>query len=351
MRLINSTVFPAMTFDHWDLDQREQSVVIVKATIHRESDGWTWRQEQPPIRLEDRFGGDPATSALLEEQEIAPRKPATDLTLRAIAHAPGGKPTEDWPVEITIPERLTYGFHVRGPSQWRRHLLRGWRRDRPAAVRTVPVEYALAYGGSVSDDQGTIGTHEYNPAGCGYVTDELLRVGDPIPAPQVGLLPELLRQDISAPLAVQGFSPIARTWLPRRKRAGTYDEAWLATRHPRLPDDFDPRYWNSAPGPLQLRPHLKGDEEIRLRNLHPGKPDYYLRLPGVAPRGLLSPDNAVIEFTLDTVTLDIAAPMESEHSATLIWRAEFPAYDSHEAFQIDMVRLGTQAEQKAGNDG
>ena len=351
MRLINSTVFPAMTFDHWDLDQREQSVVIVKATIHRESDGWTWRQEQPPIRLEDRFGGDPATSALLEEQEIAPRKPATDLTLRAIAHAPGQKPMEDWPVEITIPERMTYGFHVRGPSQWRRHWLRGWRLDRPSAVRTVRIAYDLAYGGSVEDDEGTLATHEYNPAGCGHVTDKLLHAGDPVPAPQIGLLPELLRQDISDPMAVHGFGPIARTWLPRRGHAGTYDEAWLATRHPHLPDDFDPRYWNSAPGPLQFDPHLRGDEEVRLRNLHPGKPDYRLRLPGVAPRGLLTPTNAAIEFTLDTVMLDIASPLESEHSATLIWRAEFPASDSHEALQIDMVRLGTQAEQKAGNDG
>lgn len=350
MRLINSTVFPAMTFDHWDQDGHEQSVVILKATIHRENDGWTWRQEQPPILLEDRFEGDPATSALLEEQEIAPRKPATDLTLRAIAHAPGGKPMEDWPVEITIPERLTYGFHVRGPSQWRRHRLRGWRLDRPATVLTVPVEYALAYGGNVRDDQGTLAIHDYNPAGCGYVTDELLRVGDPIPASQIGLLPELLRQDIDVPLAVHGFGPLARTWLPRRGRAGTYDEAWLAARHPRLPDDFDLRYWNMAPGPLQLNPHLRGDEEIRLCNLHPSKPDYRLRLPGVAPRGLITPDNAVIEFTLDTVTLDIVSPLESEHSATLIWRAEFPASDSHEAFQIDMVRLRTKAGQKAGND-
>lgn len=351
MRLINSTVFPAMTFDHWNKDGHEQSVVIVKATIHRENDGWTWRQEQPPILLEDRFEGDPATAALLGEQEIAPRKPATDLTLRAIAYAPGGKPMEDWPVEITIPERLTYCFQVRGPLQWRRHWLRGWRLDRPAAVRTVPVEYALAYGGSVSDDKGTLATYEYNPAGLGYVTDELLRVGDPIPAPQIGLLPELFRQDISAPLVVQGFGPIARTWLPRRGRAGTYDEAWLATRHPRLPGDFDPRYWNSAPEPLQLSPYLRGDEEIRLRNLHPGKSDYRIRLPGVAPRALLNPDNVVVEFTLDTVMLDIASTLESEHSATLIWRAAFPASDSHEAFQIDMVRLRTKAGQEAGNDG
>lgn len=350
MRLTNSTVFPAMTFDHWDQGGHEQSVVILKATIHRENNGWTWRQEQPPILLEDRFEGDPATSALLEEQEIAPLKSATDLTLRAIAHAPGGKPMEDWPVEITIPERLTYGFHVRGPSQWRRHWLQGWRLDGPAAVRTVPVEYALAYGGSVSGDKGALATHEYNPAGCGHVTDDLLRVGDPIPAPQIGLLPELLRQDISAPLAIQGFGPIARTWLPRRAHAGTYDEAWLTTRHPRLPGDFDPRYWSSAPGPLQMSPHLRGDEEIHLRNLHPDKPDYRLKLPGVAPRGLLTPDNTLIEFTLDTVMLDIASTLESEHSATLIWRAEFPASDSHEALQIDIVRLRTKAGQEAESD-
>ncbi|WP_139221794.1 hypothetical protein [Paracoccus halophilus] len=59
----------------------------------------------------------------------------------------------------------------------------------------------------------------------------------------------------------------------------------------------------------------------------------------------------MIEFTLDTVMLDIASTLESEHRATLIWRAGFPASDSHEALQIDMVRLGTRDGRGAGQNG
>src|SRR5262249_28789207 len=37
------------------------------------------------------------------------------------------------------------------------------------------------------------------------------------------------------------FSWIAPSWAPRRKLAGTFDEAWKERRSPRLPADFDRR--------------------------------------------------------------------------------------------------------------
>lgn len=343
MRLINPTVFPIMSFDHWDADGREITVVILKATLLRQGDGWTWPQKQPPILFEDQFAGDPATAPLLTEQEIAPTKPATDITLRAIAYTPGGKELPDWPVEVSIPERLSYGFHVRGPTQWRRRMLRGWRLDDPQPVRQVPIDYCLAYGGSVHAD-GNVALHPFNPSGLGFVTEDQLQGDEPIAAPQIGLLPELMRGDIRVEMAVHGFGPIARTWLPRRAHSGTYDDGWLATRHPRLPTDFDPRYWNAAPGSLQIHPHLRGDEEIWLRNLHPTKPDYRLHLPGVVPVGTLSPSGQRVDFALDTLCLDVTGVRESEHGATLVWRANFLASESYSALKIDMLRLRKKEE-------
>jgi hypothetical protein len=44
----------------------------------------------------------------------------------------------------------------------------------------------------------------------------------------------------------QGFGPLQPHWAPRRNFAGTYDQAWQDTRHPRLPTDFDPRFYHSV---------------------------------------------------------------------------------------------------------
>jgi hypothetical protein len=45
-----------------------------------------------------------------------------------------------------------------------------------------------------------------------------------------------------------GFGPIACHWQPRVGFAGTYGDAWVANRLPLLPDDFDDRFFQSAPG-------------------------------------------------------------------------------------------------------
>jgi hypothetical protein len=43
------------------------------------------------------------------------------------------------------------------------------------------------------------------------------------------------------------FGPLGRSWRPRVQWAGTYDQKWLDTKHPLLPDDFDERYFQCAP--------------------------------------------------------------------------------------------------------
>lgn len=90
MRLINNTIFPAMSFDHWARNGQEQTVVILKATLRRQDDGGSWDCLQVDILFEDMFDGNPAHAPLLAEQELAPEKPVTDLIIHATAHAPGG---------------------------------------------------------------------------------------------------------------------------------------------------------------------------------------------------------------------------------------------------------------------
>ena len=63
-----------------------------------------------------------------------------------------------------------------------------------------------------------------------------------------------------------GFGFIAPGWEPRRSRAGTYDEAWLGSRAPYLPVDFDPRFFHTAPPDLVCPAHLSGGEPVEVTN-------------------------------------------------------------------------------------
>ncbi|WP_200685824.1 DUF2169 family type VI secretion system accessory protein [Paracoccus caeni] len=337
MRIINNTVFPAIAFDHWDGVGQEQTVVVIKATFRRDGELWSWTGDQSDFLFEDRFDGDPAFDPLLAEQDIAPEKPGTDLILHAVAYVPADGPRPDWPVEVVVPGRLKYGFHVRGPSCWYRSFFRGWRLAEPEPVHQVAIDYRLAYGGSATLADGSSILNEFNPAGCGFVSEDLRRDKDPIAAPQIGKLEDFWRGDVYAPMEVHGFGPVARTWLPRRGLAGTYDDDWLSRRHPQLPEDFDQRYWNAAPKPLQISQYLSGNEELHLRNLHPTRPLYRLGLPGVVPHGTVGPSGISANFRLDTVILDISSPDDAMHVLTLVWRARFPSSDLHDALEIGII--------------
>lgn len=222
MRLTQNSSLPSMTFDHWNEQGREISIVIVKGIFRREDEGWTRSDRQSKIGFTDEYDGDPAYAPLIREQDIAPGKPATDIVLRAVGFAPEGKPRPSWPVGVTIPGLLDYGFEVRGPSQRQKSFLGRWKPTDPGPVDQVSIDYRLAYGGTHRLPDGSMALHEFNPAGLGFVIGDLKYFDDPVPAPQIGAVADLASRDIRARLGVHGFGPIPRTWLPRRQFAGTY---------------------------------------------------------------------------------------------------------------------------------
>ncbi|MEL7093395.1 MAG: DUF2169 domain-containing protein, partial [Pseudomonadota bacterium] len=186
MKISSRLPLTPLFFKHWSPDDQEVGVVIAKAAFSICEDG-LWRASDPPdLQFEDVFADDPATSALVHEQDIAPAKLGTDLTIRAIARARDGQARTDWPVRVEIPDRLTYEFQVRGLSYWTRQRLRGWQRTPPEMVNEVPIDYSLAYGGAAPGPDGAVLFHDNNPAGRGFCTKELLDQGNDIPCPQIG---------------------------------------------------------------------------------------------------------------------------------------------------------------------
>jgi len=346
MKLQSRLPLATMFFRHWHTDDTEVGIIVAKAEFQRREDGKFRANQAPPeLVLTDEFDGDdPATAPLNQEQDIAPGKDGTDLVVRAIARSPEAAALSDWPVTVQIPDRLTYGFQVRGPSEWRRGLL-GWSLAAPELVHEVPMSYALAYGGRApgptEDDPPEF--YGFNPSGKGFVTKALLDRKEPIAAPQIGDLAEFIAADIEAEMTVHGLGPIAKAWLPRRGTAGTFDAAWQKTRHPRMPRDYSLRFWNMATNRLQFRPGLRGDELVRVEGISHAPAPVEARLPAVGLVAHLSGDaEEAISMTLDTVDLDLQSAEPTEHRMYLIWRAIVPNAARFSAGQIEGIRIAQE---------
>ena len=341
MHLTSRLPLSFMFFKHWHTDDTEVGVVIAKAQFMRAADGFFYANQAPPhLLLEDIFEGDPATSPLVCEQEIAPGKIGTDLIIKAIARSPEAKPAPDWQVSVSIADKLHYSFRVRGPSNWE-HKITGWRLGSPEPVTEVPITYALAYGGVVAGaDTENPEVFEFNPSGVGYTTPQSLESKEPFPAPQIGELAEFMAADPQTDMTVHGFGPIAKTWLPRRADAGTFDMAWQQTRHPRMPVDYDLGFWNAAPKPLQISPALKGNETITLAGINHAPQPVNIKLPEIALTVHMNgTESNYQDMTLDTVLLDVGDPVIDNHSLTMLWRCLVIAPDRFGTGDIQQMNM------------
>lgn len=345
MKLSSLLPVSAMFFRHWHTDDTEVGIVVAKAEFRPDDTGKFRAIPKPaPLCLADEFEGDPASSPLVREQEIAPGKRGTDLTIRAIARAPEGKPLPDWAVSVQIPDRLFYEFRVRGPSEWRRGLL-GWRQSDPEPVAEMPISYALAYGGPAQGDpeMERRPVFEENPAGLGHATPESLKGKQSFAAPRIGSLAEFVAAEPGQPMTVHGFGPIAKAWLPRRAFAGTFDDNWKTTRHPRMPRDYDLAFWNSAPPQLQIVPGLTGSERIIVKGIRATPDPVSVTLPGVRLHLLARGEDGTegrLPLVLDTVDLDLRAPEPGTEVMSLVWRGLVTGSARIQFGEIQSERIG-----------
>jgi hypothetical protein len=141
----------------------------------------------------------------------------------------------------------------------------------PAPFVSMPLCYERAFGGRDQDSagarsarvEGAVGVEERNPVGVGFRAARRLRWGAGVRLPNLEdpVCPWRALGDRPPPA---GFGFLAPSWQPRRGYAGTYDEAWAATRAPFLPRDFDPRFANAASAGLTFEEGLRGGEPIAL---------------------------------------------------------------------------------------
>lgn len=337
-------------------DGRRLQVLVVRGSFDLDGGGvLRLSDRQSPVRTGDVLEGPASTRPLRatvgRAGDLAPYKPGTDVLVTGTARHGGARPQSDWLAGLALgPVRKV--LRLTGPRSFRRGVF-GWRLGDAEPVAGTPLDWRLAFGGSWTPDEGEVpGDHHLskddNPAGCGWLpgSAQLHRVPgavrasitraidglDTLPAPRI----EHPSRAIGHPgqdLPAEGFGPVARWCGPRRRLAGCFDDTWRQTRHPALPEDFDPAFYQDAPADQVVPGHLSGDEPFRLVGMCPeGQVDG--RLPGwtLLARARTRLGVSAGPMRLDTVEFDLDA-----RRVGLVWRAAFPVDDALESVVVAAV--------------
>ncbi len=322
MELLNPTPLPGLAFRQFDQNGALDCIVALRGTCAHVQDGVAaWQDEQIPVQWQDAYDGDPFETPLLYQGDLVPEKTGTDVTFLGDSHAPASNTTE-WTCGIEVGPVRKF-LHISGPLQFLPDIrparwplksedeITGWRAEKAKPTKNVPMDWRFAAGGKPAF--GDAPPDPQNPIGTGRIGPRADWRAEPVTAPQIGSQAGPTPDDDPA-----GLSPIPPFWPQRYRYAGTYDDAWQNERHPLLPEDFDPRFWNCAPEDQIARPFLRGDETYRLTNLHPDHPLATGRLPGFALS--VRVDGQVRPMVLDGVQFD----WRDTALILLTWRTRFP---------------------------
>ncbi|WPH21121.1 DUF2169 family type VI secretion system accessory protein [Variovorax paradoxus] len=259
----NRTPFAAERGWVRDRDGAEVWLVAVKCTFDIGPEGATEVSEaQPPVlRMPEHFG-EPGRSSIKYEADLVLTKRTTDVLCVGHACAPGGSP-----VDV-----LDVGFRV-GPVQKVLRVFgdRMWGAlgaSSPEPFVRMPLVYERAFGGV--DLQSGHPERDWdwrNPVGTGFAVSRGNANGLRLPNIEYPGQPVRSWEDRFPPA---GFGPIEAHWQPRASFAGSYDDHWLKTRQPLLPEDFDDRFFQCAPADQQSPEFLRGGEPVVMYRLAPG---------------------------------------------------------------------------------
>jgi hypothetical protein len=259
----NQTRFAAERTFVRDRDGAEIWLVAVRATFEISPTGEVKvAEKQDPVALAPQYLGKPGQSSLRCDTDLPRTKQGTDVLLQGTAYAPGGRPAVEVPVTLSVgPIRKM--LVVKGDCTWSRGLM-GPKPGETQPFVKMPMTYERAYGGAVPENPSRqhLKWADQNPVGVGLDSNE----GAPIPNVEY---PSMPLASASAGTRPAGFGPVSCAWMPRRKLAGTYDDAWQKERQPLVPLDFRDEYFYSAPTDQQVPGYLRGGDEVELINLTP----------------------------------------------------------------------------------
>ena len=331
----NNTPFAAIGFEQWHRDGATMACIAVRAEFVLGADGSVALAEQQEIVLADEFAGDPQKAPLIKTTDLVPFKPCTDITYLGPVLSPDGAPRTLLHGTIEI-DQDARSLRAHGPRHWEA-VGDGWRLGQPEPVTQLPLCYSLASGGRmIGDPDGVVDPR--NPIGPNLIHPDYTPKGRNYPAAQIDTPEHAIHDDFTRPPLPQGWGPMSPWWQARQQFAGTYDEAWKAERHPRLPHDFDYRFYNVAHPGLRAEGFLTGKEKIVLTNLGQAGPTR-VYLPDARPYatfGFSDGREVVAALNLDGLHLDFR---RSPFSYSVTWRGWMETCPSFHRLDLDFAPI------------
>lgn len=281
--------------------------------------------EAIPIEPLDRCAGEPGQCSVRYESDLAPHKPKADLLCVGSAWANRGKPGPGCVVSFGVGNWLKQ-IQVIGNRAWKASMGGHWNSPtEPQPFVSMPVTWENAFGGRDPADPEKRRIFAQNPIGKGYASNETALGGLSLPNLEDPAKRMTGPKDQPPPRC---FGPVGRTWQPRLKLAGTYDRRWTEPggAPPPVPDDFNEAFYNCAPADQQIAGYLRGDEKVRLVNMHAVHADLTFVLPKLRVRCLADRQREGrrqledLPTNLDTLWVDTEAM-----TLVLVWRARLLA--------------------------
>ena len=278
MEIINDTPFEveALPFSNGP-DGKPVLTVIVKGTFTIEQDGTvSVAEEQIPVLFGDEFYDENQGGSVKFESDIAPFKPRADIVLVGRAHVPKGGSALALDVSLRVGQVKKF-IRVFGDRRWKfSGPLMSEHPTKPEPFTAMEITYERAFGGIDKEGGGFCAE---NLVGRGFFAKKSKKVIDGALLPNIENPQKLIKFCKDHPKPV-GFGVYGRSWMPRARYLGTYDDKWRKERSPDPPEDFKFDYHNAAHPDLQVRSYLKGDEEVELINLT-SDGTIRFKLPGV----------------------------------------------------------------------
>jgi hypothetical protein len=320
MEVANQTAFQAIAQPMMGRKDRPALTVIVKGTFTFAREHTELAAEQVPIAYGDALYDENEGGGMRYETDLVPFKPATDVVFDAAAHAPENRPADSVPVSVSVGP-VQKQLRVFGKRLWNHAGILRKRRyviTEAQPYLTQPIRYHDAFGG-LDETTGEYCDHNLSGKGFYSLKTKANLAGKPLPLIEDPR--HLIKNPADRP-PVAGLGFYHRSWLPRARHAGTFDKTWWADRRPRMPKDFNYRFFNGAHPDLQVKGYLAGNELVEMVNL---TPEGHMRfaLPGITPvcRVLRArqKEEQNIAMRLDTAFIE-----PGRQRFCLVWRGAAP---------------------------
>lgn len=313
MELINLSGFPAERMVAMNGAGEEIVLIVAKATYDLRHQPPILAEKPEPVRLADEYFGEPAETSVEFASDTALFKPAAEVILQGCAFPAN-------PGDTQVDVRLQVGpvdktVRVFGERLWEKSLGAHYS-SKPKPIEKVPLIYERAYGGTDLSNPTTPDGTRRNPVGKGFRSKKSKLPLENTPLPNLEDPAKLVKLAGDRPQP-KCFAPLASDWSPRAEYAGTYDEQWQQTRMPLLPDDFDERFWFSAPEDQILDDYLRGGEDVEVTGATPnGSLRFSIPRTNIVMAVRVGEERIEPDCVCDTAVIDTERML-----LTLTWRA------------------------------